>query len=181
MLNIDEAKRYDGKSKTYSYLLSTICTTQTWVYFFTCQYSSIAMQEGGSSSSLYPDTQRRRRRIDLESRNGIGTHDSVVMGRMCVELLWLAGLGNATCDHYRGQLTRPSAGRSHRRRRRSGEIKYIGQNIHFAILAENSFMYGNNMIAFFLHTERTTNRIVKLIVQQIVRDHNIFRSNLKIL
>jgi len=139
------------------------------------------MQEGGSSSSLYPDTQRRRRRIDLESRNGIGTHDSVVMGRMCVELLWLAGLGNATCDHYRGQLTRPSAGRSHRRRRRSGEIKYIGQNIHFAILAENSFMYGNNMIAFFLHTERTTNRIVKLIVQQIVRDHNIFRSNLKIL
>lgn len=83
----------------------------------------MSMQEGGSSSSLYPDTQRRRR-IDLESRNGIGTHDSVVMGRMCVELLWLAGLGNATCDHYRGQLTRPSAGRSHRRQR-SGEIKYI--------------------------------------------------------
>jgi len=113
----DEAKSITEKSKKYDYLLPTIYTTPTWVYFFTCQCYGIAMsvQEGGSSSSLYPDTQRLR--IDLESRNGIGTHDSVVMGRMCVELLWLVGLGNVTCDHYRGQLTRPSAGRSHRRRR----------------------------------------------------------------
>lgn len=113
---------------------------------------------------MYPDMRQWRRRIDLESRNGIGTHDSVVMGRMCVELLWLAGLGNATRDHYRGQLTRPSAGRRHRWRR-SGEIKIYRPKYQFRRPRGKLISVRQLYDCFFSrHRKKDVNRILKLSV-----------------